>query len=44
MYRNSPITWQKSADSTESSTTKKNASSAKSPKKDNQKPKVKKDQ
>jgi len=41
MYRNNPVEWQKVSDST---TSNKNVSSIKSPKKDNQKPKAKKEQ
>jgi hypothetical protein len=44
MYRKNPVVWQQALDSSKSTTSNKNASSAKSPKKDNQKPKVKKDQ
>ena len=42
MYRTNPVVWQKSSDTT--TTSNKNTSSVKSVKKENQKPKVKKDQ
>ena len=44
MYRNNPIEWQKVSDSNKETTSNKNASSVKSPKKDNRKPKAKKDE
>ena len=44
MYRNSPVEWQKPLDSNKETTANKNASSAKSPKKDVRKPKTKKDE
>lgn len=44
MYRNNPVVWQKPSDSTKTTNGNKTSSSVKSPKKDNQKPKNKKDQ